>query len=490
MQRDLCAAALLLVMLGCLLSGCLSPPAGEENRSVQLQVYTEEFPPYNFRGPDGAVTGSSTDVVREISNRLGQEATIGLSSWSDGYSRTLSTPDTALYSTARTVEREHLFSWVGPIGSFDYVFYARNGTALPAASLEAVKRAGTIAVVRDDARHQYLVSRNVTDLALYPDDESCLRALMAGECDLWLGSSASVSRTIAAAGYSPGDVVPVYVASSTELFIAFNNQTSPKVIAAWQDTLDAMKRDGTFDAILARYGLPVGPHTAGSSGENSRLVLSAIMTLADQRLSGLADSLEVLALTGDARSGDWERIRPLLLALEERTSGARLWYALPDGSYYTTVDNLTTASLASRPYFPVVLGGNTSIGSVVVSHSTGRTTGIVAVPIVKGGKVSGVLGGSVYLDTLSNDLARALALPPGLSFFALDRNGTFALNSQTSRIGQQPAVQGTPSETGAFRSILSQESGEVSYVSEGMQQTVVFRTSPITGWRFGVGVVD
>jgi ABC-type amino acid transport substrate-binding protein len=488
MQRDLCAAAVLLVILWCLLSGCLSSSPPEANRSTRLQVYTEEFPPYNVRGPDGGVTGSSTDVVREILSRLGQEGTIELIPWSDGYNRTLSMPDTAIYSTARTPERERLFSWVGPIGSFDFVFYARNGTSLPAASLEAIKKAGTIAVVRDDARHQYLVAQNVTNLSLYPDDQSCLRALMTGECDLWLGSSASASQTISGSGYAAGDIVPVYTASRMELFIAFNNQTSPEVIDAWQSTLDAMKRDGTFQAIMTRYGLPVSG-AAGTTNGSSQTVLQAIMALSDQKLSGLATSLEVLALTGEARSGDWEQIRPLLLTLEERTGGVRLWYALPDGSYYTTVDNLTSASLADRPYFPVVLAGNTSIGSVVVSHSTGRTTGIVAVPVTRSGKVSGVLGGSVYLDTLSTDLAETITLPPGMTFFALDPNGTCALNSQVARIGQQVTVQGTPAETEAFRSILSRDSGEVSYVSEGTQQTVVFRTSPLTGWRFGVGIM-
>jgi hypothetical protein len=212
------------------------------------------------------------------------------------------------------------------------------------------------------------------------------------------------------------------------------------------------------------------------------------MALADTKLSGIATSLEVLAMTSEARSGDWDQIRPLLAGLEERSPSARFWYALPDGSYYTTVDNLTTANLASRPYFPGVLAGNTSIGYVVVSHSTGRTTGIIAVPVLEEPtKVTGVLGASVYLDTLSADLDRDLPLPGTMYFLALDRDGLTALHSRPEQIGRQAAVQGTPDEIEAIRTLMGEEEGEVRFTSGGMQQTIVFRTSPLTGWKYGIG---
>lgn len=492
MHRDACIFVVLLIFAGCTFSGCLSPVDSYQGQNPRLQLLTEEFPPYNYAGPDGTITGSSTDIVREIATRLGVDVEIELVALEEGYNRTITTPDTAFYSLARTAGREELFSWVGPIGSFDLTFFARNDAGISLSSLEDAKKAGTIAVVRDDARHQYLVACNVSDLALYPDDESCVRALMAGDVRLWLGSAVSADQTIARAGFLSGDLRPLYQVQQLELFIGFNNETSLETIAAWQDTLDSMKRDGTFGTILARYDLakPSGV-TDDSSAPGIRLadVPMVFMALADSQFSGIATSLEVLAMTSDVKSGDWEQIRPLLIALEERFPLARFWYALPDGSYYTTVDNLTTGNLASRAYFPGVLAGNTSVGPVVVSLSTGRKTGIVAVPISgEMSMVTGVLGSSVYLDSLSADLGWDLSVPGTMYFVAYDRDGLTALHSRPEQIGRQATVQGTPQEIEAVRTIMALDEGQVPFTSGGMQQTIIFRTSPLTGWKYGIGV--
>jgi ABC-type amino acid transport substrate-binding protein len=494
MRRDIGIAVVLVVLAGCILCGCLSSEDSSQEKHPRQQLLTEEFPPYNYLGPGGAITGSSSDLVREIADRLGVDTEIELVAWDEGYNRTLTTQGIALYSTARTTERENLFRWVGPIGTYDITFYARNDSGISLSSLEDAKKAGIIAVVRDDARHQYLVERNISEIALYPDDESCVRALMSGESRLWLGSAVTASETVARAGYRAGDVRPLYQVLTSELYIAFNNQTPEETVASWQEALDGMKRDGTYRAILSRYGI-AGPSAeiiaagSGAPGISAGDAPTVLMALADSRFSGIANSLEVLAMTGEAKSGGWEQIRPLLTGLEKRYPSARFWYALPDGSYYTTVDNLTTANLASRPYFPGVLAGNTSIGYVVVSHSTGRTTGIIAVPIFgEPTRVTGVLGASVYLDTLSADLKRDLPLPGTMYFVAVDRDGLMTLHSRPEQIGRQATIQGTPDEIEAIRTLMTKEEGNVTFMSGGVQQTIVFRTSPVTGWKYGIGV--
>jgi hypothetical protein len=113
----------------------------------------------------------------------------------------------------------------------------------------------------------------------------------------------------------------------------------------------------------------------------------------------------------------------------------------------------------------------------------------VAVPIFDTtGNVTGVLGSSVYLDSLSADLSRSLPLPGTMYFFALDSDGLTALHSRSEQIGRQATAQGTPVEIEAVRTIMARNEGQVTFSSAGVEQTVFFRTSPVTGWKYAIGV--
>jgi hypothetical protein len=121
--------------------------------------------------------------------------------------------------------------------------------------------------------------------------------------------------------------------------------------------------------------------------------------------------------------------------------------------------------------------------------NSGRTTGIIAVPIFdEENTVTAVLGASVYLDSLSTNLIRDLPLPGTMYFVAYDRDGLIAVHSRIEQISRQATVQGTPDEIEAVRTIMAIEEGQVTFSSGGGQQTIVFRTSPLTGWKYGIGV--
>jgi hypothetical protein len=66
-----------------------------------------------------------------------------------------------------------------------------------------------------------------------------------------------------------------------------------------------------------------------------RVVLSAVSALADRRMEGMADALIVAARGQDVQSLEWERMKPLLAVIEERFGPANVWFARPEGSYFT-----------------------------------------------------------------------------------------------------------------------------------------------------------
>ncbi len=243
-------------------------------------------------------------------------------------------------------------------------------------------------------------------------------------------------------------------------------------------------------SLLAQQASPAAPAPAEPMVSN-HVVLSGLIALTESQLTARVGPLEALALTDEAKSMHWKQIGPLLEGLSWiQDSSAVAWFLLPDGSYYVTGKGLASGNLKDRPYFPEIMAGRTSVGTLVVSKSTGRDVVVVAVPIKNAkGTVIGALGASIYLDSMSEWLAGALMLPPDLVFYALDPQGNTALHVKTEHVFQDPANLGSPTLTQAVKTMLAQDHGTVTYDFEGTTRQVMFQASPLTGWKFALGMV-
>lgn len=222
---------------------------------------------------------------------------------------------------------------------------------------------------------------------------------------------------------------------------------------------------------------------------DGRVALSAMIALADYHVGSMLDSLELVAACEDAKSGDWEQMKDLLGQVQRQGTPAAVWFARPDGSYFTVDKGLTDQNLKDRAYFPKAMAGETVIGELVVSRSTGKDSAVVAVPVRKGDETIGAVGASIYLDKLSEILQQELKLPSDMIFFALDAKGETVLNSRTDRLFKFPAEQGSPTLTKATGEMLSTPEGRTQYEFEGSARDVIFQSSPLTGWRFALGFI-
>jgi hypothetical protein len=224
---------------------------------------------------------------------------------------------------------------------------------------------------------------------------------------------------------------------------------------------------------------------------DAEIALNALMAIGDGHLQHTAEMLTLLADTDPVRSGDWQRIREPLARAARLNVPAVTWFAAPDGGYWTVEEGRAAASLADRPYFPRLLRGESVIGDLVVSRATQRSTAIVAVPIRgQRNEIVGVLGASVFLDSLSTRIREALRFEPDHLFFTIDEEPLVGLHMDPEIIFLHPLDEGDPELDRAMREMLSRESGAASYRFRGRQRTVLFRTSPVTGWRYAFGILQ
>jgi len=228
--------ALLLVGIIAIMS-CATPAPAEK-----LRILTEDYPPFNYVDTNGKVIGQSTEVVKSVMGKLGQDINIEVMPWAQAYQLTQTDPGTALYSVARTAEREHLFMWVGPIGDYENWLYAKKGSGVHVSNLEDAKAVKAIAAVKDEAGQQKLAGLGFINFVFTDATADGLKKLDAGDVDLWLGTREDVELVAKKAGVNPDDLEPVVFVLKLDLYLAFNKNTAFSTVDAWQKALDSLKK--------------------------------------------------------------------------------------------------------------------------------------------------------------------------------------------------------------------------------------------------------
>ena len=149
-----------------------------------LTVYTENYPPYNMYNADqSAIVGKSTDIVRQLFAQADIDYQLQLVPWARALRNAKVHANTAVFSMARTPEREAFFHWIGPLIVNRWVFMARQEDHIVIDSLADIKgrRIGTY---RSDISFKYLTDRGFTvDITSY--DKQNAGKLKRKRIDLW-----------------------------------------------------------------------------------------------------------------------------------------------------------------------------------------------------------------------------------------------------------------------------------------------------------------
>lgn len=216
-----------------------------------FKIMTEEYPPFNYT-ENGKLTGLSTEVVEALAQKVGNPADIEVKPWARAYAQIQKEDGLILYSMTRTEARENMFKWVGPVASNKWVFFAKKGSGISLASLDDAKKIEKIGTYKDDAAESFLKEQGFTNLDSVVDDSLNVPKLMAGRINLWVVGELQGIYKAKLQGVSD-QLEKVMDVKDTQLYIAFSKNTPDDVIAKWQAALDAMKADGSFDALVKKY---------------------------------------------------------------------------------------------------------------------------------------------------------------------------------------------------------------------------------------------
>jgi polar amino acid transport system substrate-binding protein len=227
----------------------------------KLTLYTEVAPPYQYENAKGVLTGFTVEVVREIQKRVGNTDPISLVPWVRGYNEALTKPNVVLFAMDRSLERNALFHWVGPVGESDYWFFVRASSPI-LRNLEEAKKLSLIGVYKEDSRDQALTRLGFKNLDRSVDQTVILKKLADGRVDALVDSREDMLQLTKMLGMDMKNFRAALDFQKTQSYLAFSKATPAPVVDAWKKAMDAVKRDGTFERLYHKYfpGMPLpGP---------------------------------------------------------------------------------------------------------------------------------------------------------------------------------------------------------------------------------------
>ena len=218
-----------------------------------ISIFTESNPRMNYRDEQGTLTGSSTEIVEAMTGLTDLGNTITLTTWTDALGQLALAPNTAVFSTSRTPERENLYKWVGPVCKYNEGIYVKSGSTLSAGSIEEAKKLLSIGVPTGWAIETKLQQLGFTNLRSYDTPDQIFKALWAGDIAAGTFTNLAVSLIASQNGKTYKDLTKTIGISPGEAYLALSLETKDEYIKALQDAWSTIMSNGKFAAIWSKW---------------------------------------------------------------------------------------------------------------------------------------------------------------------------------------------------------------------------------------------
>ncbi|WP_222937510.1 substrate-binding periplasmic protein [Spartinivicinus ruber] len=258
-----------LVLLLLFLAYCIEVPilAAEETADLKkkfskLTFITEAYPPYNFVDR-GILKGIAVDLLiaaTQLQDITLRRDSIKVYPWARGYQQVLKGPNIVLFSTTRTVARETLFKWAGPISPTRIVLIAVKARQINIKFKQEMHNYN-IAGIRDDVGEQLVLE------AGYPrhkfisqaNANSIVNMLVKQRIDLWAYEEFVGNWFIKQNRQNTDDFETVFLLKEGHLYFAFSKDVDNNLINLIQQGIDKTKkipgmvRETLYQDILSHY---------------------------------------------------------------------------------------------------------------------------------------------------------------------------------------------------------------------------------------------
>jgi polar amino acid transport system substrate-binding protein len=218
-----------------------------------ITIYTEDNPPQSYRDIHGNLTGSSVEMVEALMQETGREEPILLTNWNDAYNQGLLSPNTMVFSTLKSSQRESLFHWIGPVCTKNYCFFVVADSNIELNDINDAKILDRIGVPDGWASEQELTDAGFTNLQTWATPEEVFEKLMDGSVDAAVLNDIAIRYLAEKGGYNPEKTKNALILSSGDTYLAFSLDTRQHYLDEWQQAFTTIVNNGTFANIWNQW---------------------------------------------------------------------------------------------------------------------------------------------------------------------------------------------------------------------------------------------
>lgn len=244
-----------------------------------FDVYTEDFPPYNFK-EGNEIKGISSDIVKELFKRTGYQPNFKHTSWTDAYQTAQKKEHSLLYSVTRSPSRENLFQWVGPIVPIKLVLLKRANNPLKLNSLKDARQVNSIGVYADDYGEQLLQQKKFKNLKRANTLKENLQRLLNGTIDLWVVNEPT-GNFLAEEMNALNKISRAYLLQEESMYLCFHKNFNTVIVEKFRKALEQMHYDKSFQHIIDSWSKYLNKQDQKTLQLKNKITISCVKNSGD-----------------------------------------------------------------------------------------------------------------------------------------------------------------------------------------------------------------
>lgn len=202
---------------------------------VNLIIYTEHWPPYQFIDEQGALKGSSVEKVKTLLNNANWPYEIIVLPWARALYQAKKEPNSLIFSIAKSAERESQFHWLALLGRIkSKIITFDNQKDIHIDNLSDIKKY-TIILKRAEVSSEYFIKNNLVaseDVIWVNNSIQAFDLLKRGRGDLYAVNESSFIYSVKDSPYSASQFKTLYDFKelNIDIYIATSTETSPELV--------------------------------------------------------------------------------------------------------------------------------------------------------------------------------------------------------------------------------------------------------------------